>query len=84
MNLRKNAGTMTVDQMPIADIYAAWGTTENEHLAKMLAIVEKEKAQVMGTTRRRTATEPFAGVRLAFKKRAKCLKAKNLKNKRKK
>ena len=57
---------MNVDAMTTAEVYAAWGTTEDAHLEKMFAIIDRENAKVSaGGTRRQARKGRFAGVRVA-------------------
>lgn len=66
MALRNRVNGMNVDAMTTAEVYAAWGTTEEEHLEKMFAIIDKENAKVAaGETRRQAQKGRFAGVRVA-------------------
>ena len=65
MALKNGVNGLNVDAMPIADVYAAWGTTEEAHLEKMFAIIDSENAKVKGTTRRQVGGNRFADVRVA-------------------
>ncbi len=65
MVLRKGVDTLDVDAMTTDEVYAAWGTTENDHLGRMLSFIDNEKKKARGTTRKQAMKRRFAGVRVA-------------------
>lgn len=66
MALRNGVNGVNVDAMTTAEVYAAWGTTEEAHLEKMFAIIDRENAKVAaGGTRRQARKGRLAGVRVA-------------------
>ena len=83
MGLSRTVGRLNVDKMSNAEVYAVWGTTEEEHLGKMFALIDEENAKVTGATRRHVAKAArFAGRRAFALHKAMTVKA--LKKKKKK
>lgn len=67
MGLSKTVGRLNFDQMSNAEVYAVWGTTEEEHFGKMFALIDEENAKVTGATRRHVAK---AAIPISTRKKA--------------
>ena len=65
MALRNGVNGVNVDAMTTAEVYAAWGTTEEAHLEKMFAIIDRENALTHAASRKQARKSRFAGVRVA-------------------